>query len=225
MKRIFEIAALATMLFIVPIVFGADQNTVAAIVATEVYDWSQMYEDANSSLISVGGELLPFQRTGSNLRITTAATPPTVPDFSYSYDSDLNTLTISFTIDDPDVDAVYVTAYAVAEGNIHVLDQSLQILPGVQTTKTYNIYPEPSAVYISFISEAPGAYPIDIPIAAPSFVVGRTILPVNFSYAGTVVILVSNGYSISPLTSTNDYTAYVVASRAGPVAIVVKPAQ
>ena len=59
---------------------------------------------------------------------------------------------------------------------------------------------------------------------APPFQIGSALIPVNISFQGDVNITVSNGYAISPLTSTNDYTAYVVASRAGPVTIAVKPA-
>jgi len=263
MRPVYCIALLAAAILLSPMVLGMDQNTVATIVATENYDWSQlygdtnstvisidgsglsqlfgsasstttstesydwpqMYADTNSTVISIGGSKLPFQQTVYNQQVQNTPTAPVISHFSYDYNKDANTITLSFTLFDPDTSTIYATAYATVDGNIHVLDSSIEVSSGEMVTKTYHIYPEPSAVYISFISEAPGAYPQNIRVVAPKFVVATTAIPIDFDYSGNVIIMVSNGYSIYPLKATNHYRAYVIASSSGIVGITVKPVQ
>lgn len=141
--------------------------------------------------------------------------------FSYNYSADTKTLTLTFTLEDPDVTEIHVTVYAEVDGNYVVLREHTTVQPGVQASFQYALDQEPSQVYISFISEEGGGYPPYIPFFAPKYIVANSVIPINIDYSGNVIITVSNGYSISPLEVNDGYQAYVIAASSGPVGIVV----
>ena len=220
MKR--AIIALLLILFVPVLALAADQNATATILSIETTNPYTAFTDASTGMIDITNDHVPYSAyfdTTTTQISAELSTTPKVTEFSYTYDPDSNQLTVTFTLTDTNNTPIYVNVYAVTENNVIPLASGIQLSSGQQYTHTYTLGEQPQGVYISFIAAAPGQYPPTIHMFAPEFEIGTTIIPFTTDYAGNLVIAVTNGYSISPITSTPNMALYAVASRAGPVGI------
>lgn len=149
-------------------------------------------------------------------------TPPLISDFTYHYNPAYKQLSISFTIEDNEVSTFTIAIYA--DYGTHVVTlQSETTLTGPSATfsQVYDLNEEPLAVILTYVTEYPGKYPPLTPITLPEMIINTNIIPIVVREAGNMLIAISHGSALSPVTTTEGMTVYAVSSKAGMIYVAV----